>query len=148
VVALKRLSDAVKDNNDILGVNVGSAANQAHNLSHISVSHLCLQAEFYQEVMDLSNVISDQVSCMGTHGTGTGVGDPVEVPNVCDTAGRSHRNPVLYFGSIRGNIGHTGPSAWVPGLVQILLVMQHRIIPRQARNSSLFQELHLSIKQR
>uniref|UniRef100_A0AAU8H3S3 G12668 n=1 Tax=Sporormiella sp. TaxID=2012087 RepID=A0AAU8H3S3_9PLEO len=137
VVVLKPLSDAIKDNNDILGVIVGSAANQNRNFSHITVPHADSQAELYEKVMKLGKVEPESVSYVEAHGTGTGVGDPVEVNSIRDAFGGPQRDSLLHFGSIKGNIGHTEASAGVSGLIKVLLMMKYGQIPKQGSYSVL-----------
>ncbi|KAI1205468.1 BcPKS19, polyketide synthase [Annulohypoxylon truncatum] len=137
VVVLKRLSDAIKENDNILGVIVGSAANQNHNESHITVPHSGSQVDLYQKVMQLGNVRPESVSYVETHGTGTGVGDPVEVRSVRDAFGGPHRDSILHFASIKGNIGHTEATAGVAGLIKVLLMMKHGKIPQQASHKTI-----------
>lgn len=71
VVVLKPLSDALKDNDNILGVIVGSAANQNHNFSHITAPYSGSQVELYRKVMKLSGVEPEAVSYVEAHGTGS-----------------------------------------------------------------------------
>ncbi|GAW22253.1 hypothetical protein ANO14919_117890 [Xylariales sp. No.14919] len=137
VVVLKKLSNAVKDNDNILGVIVGSAANQNHNCSHITVPHSGSQASLYQKVMKLGSVRPESVSYVEAHGTGTGVGDPVEVRSIRDAFGGHQRDSVLHFGSIKGNIGHTEATAGIAGLIKVLLMMRHGKIPKQASYNTL-----------
>ncbi|KAF2972671.1 hypothetical protein GQX73_g957 [Xylaria multiplex] len=137
VVVLKKLSDAVKENDNILGVIVGSAANQNHNCSHITVPHSGSQASLYQKVMKLGGVRPEAVSYVEAHGTGTGVGDPVEVRSIRDAFGGAQRDSLLHFGSIKGNIGHTEATAGIAGLIKVLLMMRHGEIPKQASHNTL-----------
>ena len=71
VVVLKPLMDAVGENDNILGVVVGSAANQNRNFSHITAPHSGSQVELYQKVMKQSGVKSESVSYVEAHGTGS-----------------------------------------------------------------------------
>jgi 3-oxoacyl-(acyl-carrier-protein) synthase len=71
VVVLKPLADAVKENDNILGVIVGSAANQNHNFSQITAPHSGSQVKLYRKVMELSGVTPDDVSYIEAHGTGS-----------------------------------------------------------------------------
>ncbi|KAK6593243.1 Iterative polyketide synthase CazM 3 [Botrytis cinerea] len=122
----------VTDKDNILGVIVGSAANQNHNFSHITVPHANSQANLYNKVMKMGNVRPETVTYVEAHGTGTRVGDPVEVSSIRDAYGGPQRDSTLYFASIKGNIGHTEAAAGVSGLIKVLLMMKHRKIPRQA----------------
>lgn len=71
VVVLKPLLDAVEDNDNILGVITGSAANQNHNFSHITAPYSGSQVELYRKVMKLSGVEPESVSYVEAHGTGS-----------------------------------------------------------------------------
>ena len=137
VVVLKRLSDAVKDHDNILGVIVGCAANQNINSSHVTVPHSGSQAGLYRKVMQLANVDPQAVSYVEAHGTGTGVGDPVEVRSIKDAFGGKSRDSILHFGSLKGNIGHTEATAGVAGLIKVLLMMEHEKVPLQASHWTL-----------
>ncbi|EHK97154.1 putative Phthiocerol synthesis polyketide synthase type I PpsA [Glarea lozoyensis 74030] len=136
VVVLKQLSDAVRDNDNILGVITGSAANQNRNFNHITQPHSGSQVELYQKVMKLSSVTPESVSYVEAHGTGTGVGDPIEVRSIRDAFGGPGRDSLLRFGSIKGNIGHTEATAGVAGLIKVLLMMRHKKITAQASHTS------------
>lgn len=137
MVVLKRLSDAIKDGDNVLGVIAGSAANQNHNDSLITVPHSGSQTELYRDVLKLSGLSSEAVSYVEAHGTGTGVGDPVEVRSIRDVFGGPQRDSLLHFSSIKGNIGHTEGTAGVVGLVKVLLMMRNNLIPVQASHKSL-----------
>ncbi|OCK75371.1 putative Phthiocerol synthesis polyketide synthase type I PpsA [Lepidopterella palustris CBS 459.81] len=137
VVVLKPLKDAIEANDNILGVIVGSAANQNHNFSHITAPYSGSQVELYQKVMKLGGVEPESVSYVEAHGTGTGVGDPIEVRSIRDAFGGPQRDSLLRFGSIKGNIGHTEATAGVAGLIKVLLMMRHRKITAQASFKSL-----------
>ncbi|KAK4221363.1 hypothetical protein QBC38DRAFT_522639 [Podospora fimiseda] len=135
VVVLKKLEDAIKENDNILGVIVGSAASQNHNHSHITVPHSGSQVQLYRKVTEMGGVKPESVSYVEAHGTGTGVGDPVEVRSIIDAFGGAHRHEVLHFGSIKGNIGHTESTAGVAGLIKVLLMMREGQIVTQASHN-------------
>ena len=137
VVVLKPLATAIKDNDNIFGVIVGSAANQNQNCSHITVPHSGSQINLYQKVMDSAGVKPESVTYVEAHGTGTGVGDPVECQSIREAFGGPSRETVLHFGSIKGNIGHTEATAGIAGLIKVLLMMQHGKIPAQASHNRL-----------
>lgn len=137
VVVLKRLEDALNENDNILGVVVGSAANQNHNFSHITVPHSGSQVDLFRKVMSAAGVNPKSVSYVEAHGTGTGVGDPVECRSIREAFAGASRETTLHFGSIKGNIGHTEATAGIAGLIKVLLMMQHGKIPAQASHNSL-----------
>lgn len=135
VVVLKRLSDAIKDGDNILGVISGSAVNQNHNDSLITVPHSGSQSALYRDVLGLTGLQPESVTYVEAHGTGTGVGDPIEVRSIRDVFGGPQRDSVLHFASIKGNIGHTEGTAGVAGLIKVLLMMRHKLIPMQASHN-------------
>ncbi|KAI0145488.1 beta-ketoacyl synthase domain-containing protein [Xylariaceae sp. FL1272] len=137
VVVLKPLSDAMKDNDNILGVITGSAANQNHNYGPITAPNSSSQVDLYRKVMKLSGVKKEEVSYVEAHGTGTGVGDPIEVNSLRDAFGGPERDSTLHFTSLKGNIGHTEATAGVAGLIKVLLMMRNRQIPPQASLKSI-----------
>jgi len=131
VVVLKKLEDAIKENDNILGVIVGSAMNQNHHDSHITVPHSGSQINLYNKVMNLAGVKPESISYIEAHGTGTGVGDPIECHSIRHAFGGPQRDQTLRFASVKGNIGHTEATAGVAGLIKVLLMMQHSKIPPQ-----------------
>ena len=137
VVVLKPLTAAMQENDNILGVIVGSAANQNQNLSHITVPHSGSQVQLYRKVMKLAGIEPESVSYVEAHGTGTGVGDPVECESIREAFGGPSRNTTLHFGSIKGNVGHTEATAGIAGVIKVLLMMQHGKIPAQASHTKL-----------
>ncbi|PMD39228.1 BcPKS19, polyketide synthase [Hyaloscypha variabilis F] len=137
VVVLKKLEDAIRENDNILGVIVGSAMNQNHHASHITVPHSGSQINLYNKVMNLAGVTPESVSYIEAHGTGTGVGDPIECHSIRHAFGGPQRDQTLHFASVKGNIGHTEATAGIAGLIKVLLMMQHSKIPPQANFKTL-----------
>lgn len=137
VVLLKSLTEAIDDKDPILGVIVGSAANQNYNTTPITVPNAESQTKLFQKVMKLGNVRPGDVTYIEAHGTGTGVGDPVEAQSIRLAFAGKQRDSMLHFGSIKGNIGHTEASAGVAGLIKVLLMLEHGVIPPQASHTSL-----------
>ncbi|KAI3325977.1 ketoacyl-synt-domain-containing protein [Xylariaceae sp. AK1471] len=124
VVVLKPLSDAIKDNDNILAVITGSSANQNHNFSHITAPHPDSQVDLYRKVMKLSGVEPQSVSYAEAHGTGI-----LAIPLKFAVSGRLSAGLeeilLFIFGSLKGNIGHTEATAGVAGLIKVLLMMRN-----------------------
>ena len=137
VIVLKPLTAAMQENDNILGVIVGSAANQNQNCSQITVPHSGSQVQLYQKVMELAGIEPESVSYVEAHGTGTGVGDPVECQSIREAFGGPWRDTTLHFGSVKGNVGHTEATAGVAGVIKVLLMMHHEKIPAQASHTTL-----------
>lgn len=137
VVVLKSLAAALQENDRILGVIVGSAVNQSSNDGQITVPGSSAQTSLQRKVMDISGLSPADVSYIEAHGTGTKVGDPIEVAAIREAYCQPQRSSRLYVSSIKGNIGHTEATAGVVGLIKVLLMMERGLIPPQASHKSL-----------
>ncbi|KAG5757376.1 hypothetical protein H9Q70_000026 [Fusarium xylarioides] len=133
-VLLKRLSAAVADYDDILGVLAASAVNNSKGSRSITLPSTESQSSLYRRVLQTAGLHPHQVSYVEAHGTGTQKGDPIEWQSIRDVFGGSHRSgsPPLRLGSVKGNIGHSGAASGVAALVKVLLMLQNRQIPPQA----------------
>ncbi|KAG6866326.1 Type I Iterative PKS [Blastosporella zonata] len=132
VFVLKRLSDALAENDRILGVIRGIEVNQsglAHSITH---PHAPTQATLFQRVLQNSNIDPNRVNVIEAHGTGTQAGDPNELDSIRSVFSlqRSADNP-LHITSIKANIGHLEAASGSAGLAKLLLMFQHQRIPRQ-----------------
>ncbi|KAH0578244.1 hypothetical protein H2248_004022 [Termitomyces sp. 'cryptogamus'] len=133
VFVLKRLSDAVADNDHILGVIRGIEVNQSGRAHSITHPHALTQAALFQRVLKNSNIDPNRVNVIEAHGTGTQAGDPHEPESIRSvfSAQRSVNNP-LHITSIKANIGHLGAASESAGIAKLLLMFQHQTIPRQS----------------
>ena len=136
-VVLKSLESAIEEHDNILGVIVGSAVNQNLNDAHITVPCSSSQTTVYNKVLSMANAEPSQVSYVEAHGTGTQIGDPIECQSIREAFTGPDRKEKLYFGSVKGHIGHTEASAGVAGLMKILLMMQKQTILGQANFTNL-----------
>ena len=131
LVVLKRLSDAETDGDRIWGVILGSALNQDGTSAGMTVPNEQAQASVISEALLRAGVAPWEVDYLEAHGTGTEVGDPIEL-NAAAVAygeGRSSDSPLL-VGSVKTNIGHLEPAAGVAGLIKVVLSMQHGAVPK------------------
>ncbi|KAG0708446.1 putative polyketide synthase [Suillus ampliporus] len=129
---LKRLSDAVAESDDILGVIRGVDVNQsglAHSITH---PHVPTQVALLKKLLQNSGVDASRISVVEAHGTGTQAGDFSELESIravlCRT--RDSGNP-LHVTSIKANIGHLESASGAAGLAKLLLMFQHDTIPAQ-----------------
>ncbi|CAA9957789.1 RADS2 nonreducing polyketide synthase [Pyrenophora teres f. maculata] len=132
-VVLKRLEDAVAQNDNILGVIAASGRNHSGNSTSISTSDAGAQERLFPRILRDAGVGPDNVGYVEMHGTGTPVGDPAEVGAVGDIF--RHRRPesrTLPLGSIKANIGHSEAAAGMSSLLKCITMFQQDIIPPQA----------------
>ena len=130
VVVLKRLTDARRDGDRILAVIRGSAVNQDGASAGFTVPHGPSQQELIRTALDASGVEAGNVSYLEAHGTGTPLGDPIEVNAASGVYAqdRDHARP-LVMGSVKTNIGHLEAAAGIAGLIKVVLALQARTIP-------------------
>ena len=130
VVVLKRLADAQADGDRILAVIRGSAVNQDGPSSGLTAPNGPAQEAVIHEALARASVMPAEVGFIETHGTGTQLGDPLEVQALGQVfgAGRDAVHP-LRLASVKTNIGHLEAAAGVTGLIKVVLALQHRAIP-------------------
>ncbi|KAH9041988.1 polyketide beta-ketoacyl-synthase [Lactarius pseudohatsudake] len=128
---LKRLSDAQAENDRILGVIRGVEVNQSGTARSITQPHIPTQVRLFQQLFERSGVDPGRVNVMEAHGTGTQAGDASEIESVrrIFAACRTAKHPV-HITSIKANIGHLEAASGAAGLAKLLLMLQHRTIPR------------------
>lgn len=131
LVLLKRLSEAEADGDRIWAVIHGSSVNQDGASPGLTVPSGPAQQRAMEEALAQAGVSSFEADYLEAHGTGTIVGDPIELNAAAAVYGRGRGadNPLL-IGSVKTNIGHLGPAAGVAGLIKTVLAMRHRVIPR------------------
>ena len=132
MVVLKRLSEAEADGDRIWGVIRGSAVNHVGASAGLTVPHGPSQRKVIEEALSRAGVIPADVDYLEAHGTGTEVGDPIEVEAAVAVYGngRETDRPLL-IGSVKTNIGHLEPASGIAGLIKTMLAMQQGVIPKQ-----------------
>jgi acyl transferase domain-containing protein/SAM-dependent methyltransferase len=130
VVVLKTLSAAMKEGNRILALIRGSAVNQDGRSGGLTAPNGPAQEAVIRAALATAGVAPHEVSYLEAHGTGTSLGDPIEVRAasavLCN--GRPREFP-LAMGSIKTNIGHLEAAAGVAGLLKVVGALQKRQIP-------------------
>lgn len=131
VIVLKRLSDALRDEDHIWAVIRGTAVNQDGRSNGLTAPNGPAQEAVVHAALKQAGVKPAEVDYVECHGTGTRLGDPIEVQALGSVLaeGRSADNPVI-LGSVKSNIGHTQAAAGVAGLIKTVLAMQHQRIPQ------------------
>ncbi|MEO1399841.1 MAG: type I polyketide synthase [Cyanobacteria bacterium J06635_1] len=128
VVVLKRLSDAIANQDPIQAVIRGSAINQDGRSSGLTVPNGPAQQTVIRQALASGNVDPAQVSYLEAHGTGTALGDPIEIGALGAVFGQ-HRDAPLWVGSVKTNIGHLEGAAGIAGFIKTVLALQKREIP-------------------
>lgn len=129
VVLMKRLSDAQRDGDRIFGVVRGTAINQDGRSSGLTAPSGPAQAAVIRDALADAGVGPEAVRFIEAHGTGTSLGDPIEVQAIGSVfSGRTSDDPVL-LGSVKTNLGHLEGAAGIAGLIKAVLALQHGEIP-------------------
>lgn len=127
VLFLKRLSDALRDKDTILAVIKASAVNSDGKSAGLTVPNGKSQEEVMQKALSQTNLSSNDISYIEAHGTGTPLGDPIEVHaiNQIYGKGRTQDNP-LYLGAVKTNIGHLESAAGVASVIKTVIALQKK----------------------
>ncbi len=130
VVVLKRLEEAVHDNDHIYGVIRGSAVNQDGKTQGITVPSASAQVNLISSLYKDSDIDPESIGYIETHGTGTKIGDPIEISALITSFNRfTEKKNFCAIGSHKPNIGHTITSAGIAGLIKVLMAIKNRSIP-------------------
>ncbi len=131
VVVLRRLAEAVADGDHIYAVLRGTAVNNdgARKVGYLAPS-IDGQAACIAEALAVAEVAPSTVQLVECHGTGTAMGDPIEVAALDQVFGRpADGEPYCHIGSVKTNIGHLDTAAGVASLIKASLALQHRAFP-------------------
>lgn len=130
VLVLKRLSDALANNDDIVALIRGTATNQDGRSNGLTAPNGLSQQAVMREALADAGLTPAEVDYVEAHGTGTPLGDPIEMDALKAVLldGRSPDQP-CGIGSVKTNIGHLEAAAGAAGLIKTALALQHAIIP-------------------
>ncbi|MEI2579702.1 beta-ketoacyl synthase N-terminal-like domain-containing protein [Scytonema sp. PRP1] len=130
MIVLKRLSDAVADKDNILALIRGSGVNQDGPSGGLTVPSGPSQEEVIRQSLASGNVEANEVSYIEAHGTGTSLGDPIEIGALAEVYCKKRpQDQPLMVGSVKTNIGHLEGAAGIAGLIKVVLTLQHEEIP-------------------
>jgi 3-oxoacyl-(acyl-carrier-protein) synthase/SAM-dependent methyltransferase len=125
----KRHADAVRDGDRILGVVRGSAINAGGQSNGYSAPNPESQAKVVAKAIERAGVNPADIAYIEAHGTGTELGDPIEIRGLCKVFADVPVQSIA-LGSVKGNIGHLESAAGLAGVVKVLLQMRHgRLVP-------------------
>ncbi len=131
VVTLRRLSDAIEAGDTIHAVIKGSAINNdGSTKSEYTAPSVGRQADVVAEALGAAGVDADTIGYLESHGTGTYLGDPIEVAALTRAFREStERNQFCALGSVKSNIGHLDAAAGIASLIKTTLALRHKQIP-------------------
>ena len=133
VVLLKPLDEALKDNDMIRAVILGSGSNHDGKTTGLHLPNSHAQEQLIRDTYsDAGLNLADTAYCEA-HGTGTPVGDPLEARALGATIGKArHSQSPLLLGSIKTNIGHLEGGAGLAGVLKAVLALEKGVIPPSA----------------
>jgi polyketide synthase PksN len=146
VVLLKPLSKARADNDHIYAVIKGTSINHGGRATSLTAPNPIAQAELIVRAWEKSGLDPTTVSYIETHGTGTELGDPIEINGLKKAFAELYHqwekptpiHPHCGLGSVKTNIGHLETAAGIAGLIKVVLAMKHQTLPRHLH----FEELN------
>lgn len=131
VAVLKRTQDAMRDGDRIRAVIRGSAVNQDGASGGLTVPNGGAQQQVIASALRRAGVTGGDIDYLEAHGTGTSLGDPIEVQaaGAVFGEGRDADRPLL-IGSVKTNIGHLEAASGIAGLIKVVLAMEHEMLPK------------------
>ena len=138
LLLLKRLPDAQRDGDRILGVIRATAANQDGHTQNIGMPSGKAQVAVYRAALAAAGVDAGTVGMVEAHGTGTRVGDPIEYTSLSEVYGIT--NPCV-LGASKTNFGHTQSAAGALGMMKAVLSVQHGVVPKNLHFEALPDEM-------
>jgi amino acid adenylation domain-containing protein len=134
MVVLKRLSEAERDGDPILAIVRASAINHGGRANSLTAPNTAAQSELLRDVQARAGIDPRSIGYIEAHGTGTALGDPVEI-NALKAAFRAAplgtealSGTGCGIGSVKSNIGHLELAAGAAGIIKVLLQMRHRVL--------------------
>ena len=129
VVILKPKEAAIKDGDNILAVIKGSAVNQDGRSNGLTAPNGIAQTRVIAQALANAGIAATDLEYIEAHGTGTSLGDPIEVNALNTILNRSDQGSKCWIGSAKTNIGHLEAAAGIAGLIKVVLSLQNQEIP-------------------
>jgi acyl transferase domain-containing protein len=129
VVVLKRLSQAIEDGDDVVAIVRGSSVNHDGRTTGLTAPNGQAQQAVIRAALANAGVAPAEVGYIEAHGTGTPLGDPIELRSLAAVFGDRPEDRALRIGSIKTNLGHLEGAAGIAGFIKTVLMLQHQQIP-------------------
>jgi len=131
ILVLKRLSDAQRDGDRVCAVIPSTAVNQDGASSGLTVPNGRAQQRLIGAALARAGLAGGDVDYLEAHGTGTPLGDPIEVQAAAAAYGASRdADRPLLMGSVKTNIGHLESASGAAGLIKVVLSLEHEMLPQ------------------
>lgn len=130
VIVLKKLSKAVSDGDNIRAIIKGSAINHDGQSANLTAPNPIAQEEVIVSALKDAHVKPDTISYIEAHGTGTKLGDPIEIKGITEAYRRfTEKKQFCAIGSVKSNIGHLDNAAGMAGIIKLILSLEHKKLP-------------------
>ena len=128
-IIIKPLKKAKKDGDRILGIIQSTAINHGGKTNGYSVPNPQAQASVLHDALNRSGIKPDEISYIEAHGTGTALGDPIEMSSMQKAYGKEFAdNKKCYLGSVKSNIGHLESAAGIAAIIKVILQFKNKCI--------------------
>ncbi|RYO88710.1 hypothetical protein DL764_008697 [Monosporascus ibericus] len=132
VIVLKRLEDAIQDNDNIVSVVRSYARNHSAETVSITRPHVATQERVYRSALHKAGLEPNDISYIEMHGTGTTAGDSAELESVVNVlAHRGVRDGPLMVGAIKANLGHSEAASGISSIMKAAIMFRKGVIPPQ-----------------
>ncbi len=136
LLMLKPLDQALLDKNKIHAVIKGSGTNHSGQSKTLTSSNAQAIEQLMKETLKVSSLTSKSIQFLEAHGTGTKLGDPLELLAISKVFGKTKKGPI-HISSVKANIGHLEPASGIAGLIKTILCMKNCLIPGMPNYKSL-----------
>ncbi|MEO3812450.1 SDR family NAD(P)-dependent oxidoreductase [Sphaerisporangium sp. B11E5] len=129
VVILERMSDAVRHGHRVRAVLLGSAVNQDGRSNGLTAPNMASQTAVIRDALADAGVAPRDVAFVEAHGSGTALGDEIELSALREVFGEAPRTAPLWVGAVKTQVGHLLAAAGMAGLIKTVLALEHGELP-------------------